>query len=123
MLKKHELDVREVNLGGETYTVSAMTVRQRSRFEALLARLGAETLREGLLIYCVTGPGGVTPFNPSDFRKRVDPDSENPEQDALDLLIDEMSTYPATQVQPLIEAAMEINGLMGNAASGGSAPS
>lgn len=122
MLKKREVETETVEVDGQKFTVSEMTVRRRTRFEQILARRGTESLREAILICCVSDSAGAAVFDPDKFRDQVSEKSEDPEGDALDLLVDDLATWSSEPLQPLIEAGLRVNKFLGNAVSGGSTP-
>ena len=129
-LKRKELETRVVPLDGVNYTVTAMTVHKRTMFEAAMVRRGATDIREAMLIFCVS-VGGFPVFNPDAYIEEV---KESPgfkdrcavqgvdadaiaEEMALDRLFDYVADYPGTQVEPLVTAALAVNGQLGNDSS------
>lgn len=122
MLKKRELSTREVTVDEQTFTVSEMTVRSRTRFEQVLARCGNSAMREALLLFCVSIDGRAA-FPVTDYLDRVgnppkEAIGENAENwretEAAALLVENLAEYPASQIEPLTTAALEVNGLLGN---------
>lgn len=124
MLKRKELLTESVTLDDQVYTVSAMTVHQRTEFEKTLLAVGNSYMRESLLIHCCSLNGA--PIFPRDtylelgqeffpYDGKADEDTINKaEKKALQALCDEIATYPYEQLEPLVMAAMRVNGLLGN---------
>lgn len=137
-LKKQECDVVYIKLpttDGEPpqeFAVFAMTIRQRTRMETILAHCGATSIREALLISAVdqveSGDGKWVrspAFDTADFVDQVDKD-EAPEglsksqleswieSEALKLLVADLSTWPASQLEPLVQIAQAKNPWLGN---------
>jgi hypothetical protein len=128
MLKPKALQTETVQLEEVTYTVSAMTVRKRTNFEAVLVRNGADRIREALLVYCVSLPTGLPEFDAAEFLDKVEIDetglgrdqlAERREAAAIDMLLDYLAAFPADQLEPLVQACQRVNDMLGN----GSAPS
>lgn len=115
LLKKKELLTKEITLDGEVYVVSAMTVHKRTVFESAIVEHGQSYMRELLLLYCVTVKAtGLTLFSPLEFINDVRGTGEAAEKQALALVLDQIAEYPNEQLQPLVTACMEVNGLLGN---------
>lgn len=118
MLKKKELLTQTVTIDGEEYHVSAMTVHQRTEFETTLNSVGSTCVREALLIHCCSLNG--LPIFPRDkylepYDGKADEDTiKKAEKKALQALCDEIGEYPSDQLEPLVTAAMKVNGLLGN---------
>ena len=112
MLKKKELDTRTVTVDEAQYTVSAMTVHKRTAFEAVIVEHGQEYMREALLVFCVVIAETGVPLFPRDYY--LEGEGEDAEKLALKKLIDDVAEYPSPQVEPLVTAAMQVNGLLGN---------
>ena len=131
MLSKKELLSETVELDGTSYTVTAFTVRRRTAFEAQLRRTGPESLRECTLIFCCTLGSGQPAFSAADFSSIAEASEKYTEQSrikgvdtdallddlALDLLVEDLSTYPEAQLEPLVMACYRVNGLLGNDSS------
>jgi hypothetical protein len=129
MLAKRELSVESIELDGVKYTVSEMTVRTKTNFEAAVVHHGAGCIREALLVYCVS-VNGQPAFPIASKLAEVD-DSLAPKQangrplsedalnawrdeQALGLLLEDLATYPAEQVEPLVALAQKVNPALGN---------
>lgn len=131
MLTKKELLSETVELDGITYTATAFTVRRRTAFEAQLRRTGAESLRECTLVFCCTLANGQPAFDRAAYRAEAESSPEYAQQSlikgvdksallddlALDRLIEDLSTYPEPQLEPLVMACFRVNGLLGNDSS------
>jgi hypothetical protein len=127
MLKAHELDSQNVTLDGVGYTVTKMTVRKRTAFEATLVKQGTERIREAMLVFCVL-LDGLPAFDPADKVCDLTKDQlllvESAEtkkhQDELTSelrlanLFDYLGEFPSTQLEPLVLAAQAVNELLGN---------
>ena len=122
LLKPKELQTQEVTLDGTVYTVQAMTIHKRTQFESALVHNGTEYIREAMLIFCVS-VAGVPAFNPDEFLSAVDFDEsgltkdqieQKTEEQAQFLLLDYLSGFPGDQLEPLVTAAQQVNGLLGN---------
>lgn len=131
MLTKKELLTETVDLDGTSYTVTAFTVRRRTAFEAQLRRTGAESLRECTLIFCSSLASGQPAFDSALYRAVAEESDEYQEQSrlkgvdkaallddlAMDQLVDDLASYPETQLEPLVMACYRVNGLLGNDSS------
>lgn len=129
MLKKRELSVESLELDGVTYTASEMTVRTKTNFEAALVHHGASVIREALLVFCLSIDG--QPAFPLAAKLPFVDDALAPRQangrplddaalaawrdeQALGLLLEDLATYPADQVEPLVSLVQRVNAQLGN---------
>ena len=112
MLKKKELLTKEVDLDGEVYLCSAMTVHKRTLFESAIVANGQSYMRELLLVFCVSSVASGLPLFPRDTHLIGDGDEDHAK--ALTQLLDEIADYPSGQLEPLVTACMQVNGLLGN---------